>query len=410
MIKHPWFRTLAAPFIRPLYKVHRRFKGAASYVFRMNHPVQPHLWDRAKGLVGWVASDSPLQAISVAGPDGEVSGKLLPRGDVAWLLHFQYSHHIGFSIPINLETMVLERGEAQFTVTLRFASGEVRQEVVKASFDREEQEARFARFRPLYRCPDTGEELEDVEGGLKSAGNGRLYPVRGGMVDFMPERASEDFGADETDNISSWDYDEQIIEWLKRKPDGVYLDCGAGLRADRFPNVINLEIARYSTTDILAVAEYLPLADESLDGVISIAVLEHVRDPFRCAAEIQRVLKPGGWVFAAVPFLQPYHGYPHHYYNMTREGLRNLFPKMTVESQFVPGSVHPIEALRWFVYDYCRGLPEKERARFEAMSIKDILQLPPTAMLKRNPPDFVRELDETTRFNLASGTYLIARK
>jgi hypothetical protein len=26
-----------------------------------------------------------------------------------------------------------------------------------------------------------------------------------------------------------------------------------------------------------------------------------------------------------VPFLQPLHGYPHHYYNMTGEGLRNLF-------------------------------------------------------------------------------------
>jgi hypothetical protein len=36
-------------------------------------------------------------------------------------------------------------------------------------------------------------------------------------------------------------------------------------------------------------------------------------------------LKPGGELICAVPFRSLYHGYPHHYYNMTHQGLGNLF-------------------------------------------------------------------------------------
>ena len=38
-----------------------------------------------------------------------------------------------------------------------------------------------------------------------------------------------------------------------------------------------------------------------------------------------RVVRPGGRIYVAVAFLQPYHGYPHHYYNMTLQGLEQLF-------------------------------------------------------------------------------------
>ncbi|MGA8602935.1 MAG: class I SAM-dependent methyltransferase, partial [Beijerinckiaceae bacterium] len=61
---------------------------------------------------------------------------------------------------------------------------------------------------------------------------------------------------------------------------------------------------RLRFNDIVGVGEHLPFESNTFDAVFSIAVLEHVRDPFRCAAEIARVLKRGGRFYCCIPFLQ----------------------------------------------------------------------------------------------------------
>jgi len=85
---------------------------------------------------------------------------------------------------------------------------------------------------------------------------------------------------------------------------------GAGDQDHIEPSIICSEIVGYKSTDVLAVGQRLPFADASFDGVFSSAVLEHVTDPFACAEELMRVLKPSGRIFCSVPFLQPEHGYP----------------------------------------------------------------------------------------------------
>jgi len=45
----------------------------------------------------------------------------------------------------------------------------------------------------------------------------------------------------------------------------------------------------------------IPLADESVDLIVSWAVFEHVRDPVAVAAELDRLLKPGGWICGWTP-------------------------------------------------------------------------------------------------------------
>ena len=45
----------------------------------------------------------------------------------------------------------------------------------------------------------------------------------------------------------------------------------------------------------------IPLPDRSVDVVVANWVLEHVRDPEAAAAEIDRVLRPGGWFCAHTP-------------------------------------------------------------------------------------------------------------
>lgn len=185
-------------------------------------------------------------------------------------------------------------------------------------------------------------------------------------------------------NVSANPYTPEALALIERVTSrgGVVLDCGAGSRPLRMKGVVNLEIVDYASTDVLAIGEALPFADASFDGALSLAVLEHVRDPFRCARELLRVVKPGGELLIDVPFLQPVHGFPHHYYNMTAQGLSNLFGDgARVLSCVVPPHGHPIFGVQWLLRDYFAGLPADVAADFGAMTVNDIVALNAPAFL-----------------------------
>ncbi|MGO6699270.1 class I SAM-dependent methyltransferase [Rhizobium ruizarguesonis] len=228
-----------------------------------------------------------------------------------------------------------------------------------------------------------------------------------GKPDFLSPELREISGITSTEAVSSNSYDGQGIDLINKHRDGLVLDCGAGRRDVYYENVINFEIVDYDTTDVLGVGEELPFKDGTFDAVISIAVLEHVKDPFRCAREIIRVLKPGGDLYCAVPFLQPLHGYPHHYYNMSHQGLRSLFDhSMTITEQDVPKAGWPIWTLTWFLQRWHAQLPEKVRASFRHKTIGDLLQ-PADRYLNE---EWVKALPKAAQFELASITTILATK
>jgi SAM-dependent methyltransferase len=180
-----------------------------------------------------------------------------------------------------------------------------------------------------------------------------------------------------------------------------------GSRALEYPNVVNYEIVDYPSTDVLGVNERLPFADETFDAVLSLAVLEHVKDPFQSAREITRVLKRGGELYCVVPFLQPMHGYPHHYYNMTTSGLVNLFEgPLRIEERRVLDSGLPIWTLTWFLRSGVDGLSGPARERFLGARVQDLIGEPVTYLKQ----DYVRGLPEEKNFELASSTMIMARK
>ena len=53
--------------------------------------------------------------------------------------------------------------------------------------------------------------------------------------------------------------------------------------------------------DAIDPAQPLPYGDASFDLIVSRYVFEHVQDPRHTAAELLRVLKPGGWICALTP-------------------------------------------------------------------------------------------------------------
>jgi SAM-dependent methyltransferase len=113
---------------------------------------------------------------------------------------------------------------------------------------------------------------------------------------------------------------------LAANPANLYADIGAGLRDKVYVNCIYLEVYPSVTADIVTEPTcILPFGSASLDGIGCFAVLEHVKTPWILAEEFARVIKPGGKIFIDWPFLQHVHGYPSHYYNATREGLREAF-------------------------------------------------------------------------------------
>lgn len=253
---------------------------------------------------------------------------------------------------------------------------------------KEKKIKKLRRIRPLLR--------EDMK-----------YRVNNLCYDFLTKKLREEYKIVDTDSVSINGYDEHVTKLIEKHKEGLVLDCGSGKRQDYFDNVVNLEIADYDTTDVRGVAEVLPFKDNVFDAVVSMSVLEHVKNPFLCAKEIARVLKPEGEIICSVPFLQPLHAYPNHYYNMTNEGLKNLFSEfLVIDGVKVYDSVLPIWSLNWILKSWAEGLTGKTKKNFLDMKVSDLLEPVNTYFDK----PFVRELPEDKNLELASATVLFAHK
>jgi len=118
-------------------------------------------------------------------------------------------------------------------------------------------------------------------------------------------------------------YHNPVEPKLPRTPDGLNLWLGGGGR--RTPSFINIDLAPFEGVNLVANIERLPFSQDSCDSVACDAVLEHVEDPRTVVTEIRRVLKPGGYILATVPFCHPWHGYPGDYHRFSHQGLARLF-------------------------------------------------------------------------------------
>ena len=119
------------------------------------------------------------------------------------------------------------------------------------------------------------------------------------------------------------------------------------------------------------------------------------------------MLKPGGTIYLSVPFLQPAHAYPHHYFNMTSQGLRSLVEgEIEIISSGVPVSGHPLFTVSWILNRWVNGLPPGSREEFEKKSIRDFLHLPDLLI----NDSCVREINSTALNDIACTTMILGRK
>ncbi len=199
----------------------------------------------------------------------------------------------------------------------------------------------------LLRCVRTHEPLHREGDHLINQSGTEKYPLVAGSIPkiFTTEDAEHTLGEHSGEmqkeytrptfyqrlrNLLYRDYNchhyvrlwEEMVASHNNK--NVFLSVGGGpIRRAAF--ITNMNIDAYPNVDIVCDAHELCYQDASVDAIHCDAVLEHLHHPIIAVKEMQRVLKKGGRVMSVVPFMQAYHGYPHHYQNYTLTGHELLY-------------------------------------------------------------------------------------
>ena len=229
-------------------------------------------------------------------------------------------------------------------------------------------------FLSKLRCPACQATLESTDDNLSCVGArcGRRYPVVDDIPVLIREEnslfAPQDFVRRRATffkqrsrlarladrlvpsialNVGSSDHIAQFRDLLlERSQAPTVLVLGGSIVGQGMEAFLSDTRVRHFETDIafgprtqaIVDAHDIPLEDGSVDGVVVQAVLEHVLDPARCVAEIHRVLRSGGLVYAEVPFMQPVHGGAYDFTRYSHLGLRWLFRRFAeVDSGAVCG-------------------------------------------------------------------------
>lgn len=131
--------------------------------------------------------------------------------------------------------------------------------------------------------------------------------------------------------------DEPRARFLKEVGTGKILNIGSGERrvTTHLERWINLDICPHNNVDVVGDAHWLPFRDASFEGVTTSNVFAFLRDPFKAAAEIARVLKPGGLMWCNEAFAIPLSYSPSDFFRYTPDGLKSVF------RQLVPMEVGP---------------------------------------------------------------------
>jgi SAM-dependent methyltransferase len=107
---------------------------------------------------------------------------------------------------------------------------------------------------------------------------------------------------------------------------GGAIGSGAGrLYSEPWLKLVGTDVYVSPHTVLVADGHRLPFCDGSFDGVWVQAVLEHVLDPWAVVAEIHRVLREDGVVYAETPFMQQVHEGAYDFTRFTLSGHRWLF-------------------------------------------------------------------------------------
>ena len=268
------------------------------------------------------------------------------------------------------------------------------------------------------RCPVCRGALAD----LTCRGCGRSYPKAGDVpvllveavsvfraADIVPERTRKPglgrFLPELGDNLKAAGNYRRFASLLGGRRvlvvGGRVLGEGMEALAEAGLELVETDVALGPRTEIVCDAHALPFADETFDGVVVQAVLEHVVEPARCVAEIHRVLKPGGLVYAETPFMQQVHAGAYDFTRFTHLGHRRLFRAFDeVDSGAACG---PAMALAWSFTYFLQSFAATPAQRRVARAVGIVASFP----LRYLDPFLI---DRPATLDAASAVYFLGKK
>lgn len=168
------------------------------------------------------------------------------------------------------------------------------------------------------------------------------------------------------------------------------------LASNGFIELLSIDIYDSPNVTLIADAHSLPFPHDTFDFVLIQAVLEHVISPAAVASEIYRVLKPSGYLYSEVPFLQSIHEGAYDFTRYTLSGHVLLFSDFTTLSY---GSLDGPFATLLFIISHVLQLFVGKNCR----RVFYHLFYFPFFFL-----DFI--LPEKMKVDVCSGSYVLARK
>lgn len=187
-----------------------------------------------------------------------------------------------------------------------------------------------------------------------------------------------------------------------RGPGTLLLNLGGGpVRYSDQEIILNLK--PFHNVDLVGDAHAVPVIDDTFDSVICNAVVEHVFEPEKVVKEMIRVLKPGGYLYAEVPFIFFFHGYPNDYRRYTREGVKLLFSDLDIVRTGITNG--PVSAMLLSLNILLQMFvpPKRKRLRKAVNGLYRLLVFPLKyidAIMVKNPEAHF----------LSGGFYLLGRK
>ncbi len=150
---------------------------------------------------------------------------------------------------------------------------------------------------------------------------------------------------------------------------GDLIDIGCGTKPYR--NILKEHVTKHigldhpqtsqgrSEIDLMGTAYHTGIKSEKFDTAVITAVLEHLEEPESAIRECYRILKKGGHVICAVPFIWHLHEEPRDFFRYSKYGLRHLLRKAGFEIiEMIPLSGFCVtfsQSLVYFLYLFHRG-------------------------------------------------------